>query len=145
MHPSRKIGHGLYKIISKLLYYSCQFGWASCKHCKICLDDLLSRVPKVDSKIVQTDLLGVAVVFFSFISWLQICCFLFIFKYHSASILIAFVAWLEHFCSSLVPSGSKCFSTQSDWLNKQANKQTCCQLEIMTLCFTKYQYFSMKI
>ena len=41
--------------------------------------DLLSLVPKADSKIVQLDFLGVAVVFFSFISCLKICFFLFIF------------------------------------------------------------------
>ena len=40
---------------------------------KLRLDkESLSLVPKADSKIVQLDLLGVAMVFFSFISYLQI-------------------------------------------------------------------------
>ena len=47
-----------------------------------------SLVPKADSKIVQLDLLGGAVVFFSFISWLQICFSLCIIIDHSATMLI---------------------------------------------------------
>ena len=50
-----------------------------------------------DSKIVQLDLLGVAVVFFSFVSYLQICFSLYIFIDQLASMLIGFLAWLEHF------------------------------------------------
>ena len=42
----------------------------------ILIKNLLSLVPKADIKIVQLDLLGVAMVFFFFISYLQICFFL---------------------------------------------------------------------
>ena len=50
--------------------------------------EFLSLVPKADSKIVQLYLVGVAVVFFSFISYLQICFFLYIFMDQLASMLI---------------------------------------------------------
>ena len=41
------------------------------------IKNLLSLVPRADIKIVQLDLLGVAMVFFLFISYLQICFFFF--------------------------------------------------------------------
>ena len=43
------------------------------------IKNLFSLIPKAGSKIVQLDLLGVTVVFFSFISSILICFFLFIF------------------------------------------------------------------
>ena len=59
---------------------------------------LLSLVRnKADIRIVQLDLLGVAVVFFSFVSYLQIRFSLYIFIDQLASMLIGFLAWLEHF------------------------------------------------
>ena len=89
------------------------------------IKNFLSFVPKDDSKIVQLDLLGVAVVLFSFISYLQVC-FLISLRFHRPIGQHAYrlfsLAWV--FCLSPVPSGLKCVSARSDRLNKQTNKQT---------------------
>ena len=65
------------------------------------IKNLLSLVPKADITIVQLDLLGVAMVFFSFISCFQISLFLLIsidqLTRLSMLISIGFLAWLEHF------------------------------------------------
>ena len=61
------------------------------------IKNILSLVPKADIKIVQLDLLGAAMVFFSFISYFQIC---FSFNFHwpiGQHAYIGFLAWLEHF------------------------------------------------
>ena len=86
------------------------------------IKNLLSLVPEADSKIVQLDLLGVAVVFFSFISYLQICFCLYIFittNWPACLYRLFSLAWA--FLSGLVPSGPKCVSARSDQLNKQTN------------------------
>ena len=92
------------------------------------IKNLLSLVPKADIKIVQLDLLGVVMVFFSLISYLQIC---FSLHFHTTlcqhAIYIGFFIPAWAFCLSLVQLGSKCVSAWSDWLNKQTNntnKQT---------------------
>ena len=111
------------------------------------IKNLLSLVPTADSKIVRLDLLGVAVVFFFFISYmyLQICFFFYIFihVYQLASMLISRLfnlAWA--FCSSLVPSGPKCVSAWSHRLNKQTTS-TLLKLQILHNFFFFFTSYSM--
>ena len=83
------------------------------------IKNLLSLVPRADSKIVQLDLLGVVVVFFSFISWLHICFSLYFHKPFGQHAYKDFYSLAWAFCSSLIPSGPKCVSARSDWLSKE--------------------------
>ena len=88
------------------------------EHRKMCLQISFLFVPKAYSKIVQLDLLGVAVVFFSFISYRQICFFLYIFIDQLASMLIGFFSLVWAFFSSLVPSGPRWAARRSKRLNQ---------------------------
>ena len=87
---------------------------------------LLSFFPKADIKIVQLDLLGVAIVFFSFISYLQIC---FTLSLHFRRPIIGHPPYIEIFLPSLSilfeygPIRTQvCLRTER--LVKQTNKQT---------------------
>ena len=88
------------------------------------IKNLLSRVLESDSKIVQLDLLGVAVVLFSFISWLQICFLLLYFQRPlSRHAYIGFYSLAWAFCSKSGPIRTQ-VGLRTEQLIKQTNKQT---------------------
>ena len=87
------------------------------------IKSLLSLVPKADIKIVQLDLLGVAMVLFSFISYLQIR-FSLSLHFHrpiGQYAYTGFSAWLEHFVWGRPIRTQVCLRTERPV--KQTNKR----------------------